>query len=323
MVSKVNVAVIGVGFWGKNHARVFSELNDAELIAVCDVDSEKAESIAGKYGASSYIRLEDFLENKDIEAVSICTPTATHYQIALKAIEYGKHILVEKPMVGNIKEAKHLLEEAERRDTHLMTGFIERFNPGVKRVKNLIKDGVLGEVILASARRVGRYPRRIGDVGVVKDTAIHDFDIMRFIFEREPCSVYARMGNSRDEFEDYAQVVLSFDGFQTAFVEANWLTPHKLRNLTVTGEEAIASLNYLTQEVTIEDIDKMVKPSSKWEEPLMIELEEFAHSIIEDRDPLVAGEDGLRALEIAEAAITSAHTKRVVKMHGVFEGCNA
>jgi UDP-N-acetylglucosamine 3-dehydrogenase len=317
MVNKINVGVIGVGFWGKNHARVFSELGKAELVAVCDVDSKKAESVAEKHGVLSHTRLENLLQNKDIEAVSVCTPTATHYQIALKAIEYGKHVLVEKPMVSNTKEAEHLLKEAERKDTHLMTGFIERFNPGVQRVKGLIEDGVLGEVILASARRVGRYPRRIGDVGVVKDTAVHDFDIMRFIFEREPHSVYARMGNSRNEFEDYAQVVLSFDGFQTGFVEANWLTPRKIRSLTVTGKEAIATLNYLTQEVTIEDVDKMVKPSNKWEEPLMIELEEFVQSVGEDRDPLVTGEDGLRALEISEAAIRSAHAKRVVKMHGV------
>jgi len=187
-------------------------LGKAELVAVCDVDSKKAESVAEKHGVLSHTRLENLLENKDIEAVSVCTPTTTHYQIALKAIEYGKHVLVEKPMVSNTKEAEHLLKEAKRKDKHLMTGFIERFNPGVQRVKSLIKDGVLGEVILASARRVGRYPKRIGDVGVVKDTAVHDFDIMRFIFEREPHSVYAKMGNSRNEFEDYAQVVLSFDG---------------------------------------------------------------------------------------------------------------
>jgi len=317
MVSRVNIGVIGVGFWGKNHARVFSELEKAELTAVCDVDSKKVENIAEKYGVSSYTTLENLLKNKDVEAVSICTPTTTHYQIALKAFKYGKHILVEKPMVSNTEEAKHLLKESERKGTHLMVGFIERFNPGVQRVKGLIKDGVLGEVILASARRVGRYPKRIGDVGVVKDTAIHDFDIMRFIFEREPCSVYARMGNSRNEFEDYAQVVLSFDGFQTGFVEANWLTPRKIRNLTVTGKEAIATLNYLTQEIMIEDVDKMVKPTHKREEPLMIELEEFTQSIIEDRDPLVTGEDGLRALEISEAAIKSAYAERVVKMNGV------
>lgn len=316
MVGRVNVGVIGVGFWGKNHARVFSELEKAELTAVCDVDSKKVEKIAEKYGVSSYTRLENLLEDEDIEAVSICTPTTTHYQIALTALKYGKHILVEKPMVSNAEEAKHLLNEGEKKGTHLMVGFIERFNPGVQKVKGLIKDGVLGEVILASARRVGRYPKRIGDVGVVKDSAIHDFDIMRFIFEREPCSVYARMGNSRNGFEDYAQVVLSFDGFQTGFVEANWLTPRKIRNLTVTGKEAIATLDYLTQEIMIEDVDKMVKPTNKREEPLMIELEEFTQSIIEDRDPLVTGEDGLRALEISEAAIKSAHGEQVVKMHG-------
>ncbi len=315
MVNEIGVGVIGVGYWGKNHARVFSELENAKLVAVCDTDPKRAENAAKKYGATSYTVPENLLENKNIETVSICTPTTTHYGIALKAIEYGKHLLVEKPMVSTIQEAKYLLEKSERKGLHVMTGFIERFNPGVQKIKVLIKDGILGETILVSARRVGRRPERIGDVGIVKDTAIHDFDIMRFMFEQEPHSVYARIGNLHNEFGDYAQIVLSFNGVQTGFVEANWLTPRKIRTLTVTGKEAIATLNYLTQEITIEDGDKMIKPANKWEEPLMIELKEFVQSIIEDRDPLVTGKDGLRALEIAEAAIKSAHMNRVVKIH--------
>jgi len=315
MVNEIGVGVIGVGYWGKNHARVFSELENAKLVAVCDTDPKRAENAAKKYGATSYTVPENLLENKNIETVSICTPTTTHYGIALKAIEYGKHLLVEKPMVSTIQEAKYLLVKSERKGLHVMTGFIERFNPGVQKIKVLIKDGILGETILVSARRVGRRPERIGDVGIVKDTAIHDFDIMRFMFEQEPHSVYARIGNLHNEFGDYAQIVLSFNGVQTGFVEANWLTPRKIRTLTVTGKEAIATLNYLTQEITIEDGDKMIKPANKWEEPLMIELKEFVQSIIEDRDPLVTGKDGLRALEIAEAAIKSAHMNRVVKIH--------
>lgn len=312
MVGKVNIGVIGAGFWGKNHARVFSELETSRLVGVCDLDSEKATRIAEKRGASPYTRPEDLLKNSEVQAVTVCTPTTTHYEIAQKAIEYGKHVFVEKPMVATVKEARRLIEDSERRGVNLMVGFIERFNPGVQRMKSLIKDGVLGEVILASARRVGRWPRRIGDVGVVKDTAIHDFDIMRYLFEQDPHSVYARIANSNHELEDYAQVVLSFDGVQTGFVEANWLTPRKIRTLTVTAREGIASLDYLTQEIAVEDINRMVKPSSKWKEPLMIELKEFIQSIIEARDPLVTGQDGLRALEIAETAIRSAHRNQVI-----------
>lgn len=319
MVNDVNIGVIGVGFWGKNHARVFSELENARLAAVCDIDLKRATDVARRYGATCHARSEDLLENKDIEAVSICTPTTTHYEVALRAIENRKHVLVEKPMVSNTKQARNLIRESERKGVNLMVGFIERFNPGVQRIKSLIRDGLLGEVILASARRVGRWPKRIGDVGVVKDTAIHDFDIMRFLFEQEPASVYARMANSNHELEDYAQVVLSFDDFRTGFVEANWLTPRKIRTLTVTGKEGIATLNYLTQEIAIEDIDKMVKPSHNWREPLTIELKEFIHSILEDRDPLVTGQDGLRALSIAEAAIKSASENRVITFSEKFQ----
>jgi len=313
-VRKLRVGVIGAGFWGKNHIRVFSELENVELVAVCDIDPRKAKDITEKYRVKPYMSVEGLLEKEDIEAVSICTPTTTHYQIALEAIERGKHVLVEKPMVSTSEEAKRLLVKAEEKGVKMMVGFIERFNPGVQRVKSLLKTGALGKVVLAFARRVGRWPERIGDVGVVKDTAIHDLDIMRFIFKQEPRSVYAKMGSLGHKFEDYVQVMLGFNGIQTGLIEANWLTPHKIRTLTVTGDEAVVTLNYLTQEITIEDFEKMMKPTCRWEEPLAFELKDFAESILEDRDPKVTGRDGLRALEIAEAAIESARINGSVEM---------
>ncbi len=311
---KLRVGVIGAGFWGQNHIRVFSELGDVELVAVCDIDSRIARDVTEKYRVKPYTSLEALLKREDIDAISICTPTTTHYSIAIAAIERGKHVFVEKPMVSTSGEAKDLLAKSEAKGLHVMVGFIERFNPGVQRVKRLIKSGVLGEIVLAFAKRVGRWPERIGDVGVVKDTAIHDFDIMRFIFDHEPLSLYARMGSLGHKFEDYAHIVLGFNGIQTGFVEANWLTPHKIRTLTVTGEDAVVTLNYLTQEVIIEDVEKMMKPTYKWEEPLVLELKDFVNSILEDRDPQVTGRDGLRALEIAEAAIESARINRNVEM---------
>jgi UDP-N-acetylglucosamine 3-dehydrogenase len=313
-IRTIRVGIIGAGFWGQNHIRVFSELGNVELIAVCDIDPSRSKAIAEKYRVKPYTSVEDLLKRKDIDAIDICTPTTTHYPIAIAAIEHGKHVFVEKPMVSTSGEAKDLLAKAEETGLHVMVGFIERFNPGVQRVKRLIKSGALGEIVLAFAKRVGRWPERIGDVGVVKDTAIHDFDIMRFIFDHEPRSLYARMGSLGHKFEDYAHIVLGFNGIQTGFVEANWLTPHKIRTLTVTGEDAVVTLNYLTQEITIEDFEKMMKPTYKWEEPLVLELEDFAESILEDHDPKVTGRDGLRALEIAEAAIESARINRNVEM---------
>jgi len=222
--------------------------------------------------------------------------------------------LVEKPMARSPKEAKEILSAAERKGVCLMTGFIERFNPGVQRVKKLIADGVLGEVVLAFARRVGRWPERGGDIGVVKDSAIHDIDIMRFLFEEEVASVYARAGSLGHKFEDYAQIILGFSGDRTAFVEANWLTPRKIRMLTVTGTDAIATVDYITQEVTVGNAEKSVTPNFKWEEPLMLELKHFTESIIAERRPLVTGFDGLKALEVAEAVLRSAKNGEKVKL---------
>lgn len=314
MSKKIGVGVIGTGFWGRNHARVLSELENTKLVAICDINSERAEAIAKKYNADWYTRDDDLLGREDIDGVCICTPTTTHSEIALKAIRHGKHLLVEKPMADTIVQAAKILEKANENKLHLMVGFIERFNPGLTRTKSIIDKGEIGEVVLAISRRVGRWPERIGDVGVVKDSAIHDLDIMRFLFAEEPQTVYARAGSLNHRYEDYAQIVLSFSGIKTAFVEANWLTPRKVRTLTVTGSKAIVNADYLTQEITIEDDEKEVKPKTGYSEPLKLELENFANSIINNREPNVTGLDGLRALQIAEASLKSAKTGRTIQL---------
>lgn len=313
-MKRIKVGVIGAGSWGKNHLRVFSELETAELVAVCDREEARAKSLSERYGITYYSHFKDLLKREEVEAVTICTPTTTHFKIALEAVELGKHVFVEKPMVSTSEEAQRLLAKAEEKGVNLMVGFIERFNPGVQKVKSLIKSNIFGNVVLAFARRVGRWPERIGDVGVVKDTAIHDLDIMRFIFEQEPQSIYARMGSLGHRFEDYAQIMLGFHGIQTGFIEANWLTPKKKRTLTVTCENAIVSLDYLTQKITVEDVYGLRDVSPNWDEPLMLELQDFVESIIEDRAPSVTGMDGLNALNLAELAIASAKKNAVINV---------
>lgn len=313
-MKRVKVGVIGAGSWGKNHLRVFSELETAELVAVCDREEARVKNLSERYGITYYSHFRDLLKREEVEAVTICTPTTTHFKIALEAVELGKHVFVEKPMVSTSEEAQRLLSKAEEKGVNLMVGFIERFNPGVQKVKSLIKSNIFGNVVLAFARRVGRWPERIGDVGVVKDTAIHDLDIMRFIFEQEPQSIYARMGSLGHRFEDYAQIMLGFHGIQTGFIEANWLTPKKKRTLTVTCENAIVSLDYLTQKITVEDVYGLRDVSPNWDEPLMLELQDFVESIIEDRAPSVTGMDGLNALNLAELAIASAKKNVVINV---------
>jgi UDP-N-acetylglucosamine 3-dehydrogenase len=169
--------------------------------------------------------------------------------------------------------------------------------------------------VCATAKRVSQWPERIGDVGVVKDTAIHDIDVMLYLFNRDPIAVYAKTGSMRHKkFEDYAQVMLTFEGGKTAFIESNWLTPYKTRVLIATGSEAIMSLDYITQELRIEDAKETVQPRYPVQEPLKLELRHFANCVAGREKPLITGLDGLRALRIAESALKSSVTGRIVKL---------
>lgn len=314
-MKKVRVAVIGVGFWGRNHVRVLSEIPEVELIAICDIDRQKADTISEKYGLKSYGDSMDMYKREKIDAVTICVWSSKLAEETIRALKMGKHAFVEKPMASSLKEAQKVLKVAESNRLKLQVGFIERFNPGVRRVKEIIEDGVIGEPIFATARRVSRWPQRIGDVGVVKDMAIHDIDVIRFLFNEDPVSVYARAGCLwHEKFEDYAQIMLIFPSGKTALIETNWLTPYKIRKLTVTGSEAIVDLDYITQEVTIETPKQTLTPRYEWEEPLKIELKHFIECILNDTDPFVSGVDGIKALKIAEAALKSAAKGRAVNI---------
>jgi len=314
-MKKLGVAVIGTGFWGKNHARVYTELAETDLIAICDIDAERAKSVAKQFGVKPYVNTGSMLKNKDIEAVSICTWSTCLAKEALKALKAGKHVLVEKPMAANSKQAQKLLQTAEKEALHLTVGFLMRFIPGLQHIERAVKDRTIGELVCATSKRVSQWPERIGDVGVVKDTAIHDIDVMRYIFNEDPIAVYGKTGNmTHTKFEDYAQLMLTFEGGKTAFIESNWLTPYKTRTLVATGSKAIMRLDYITQELTIENEKETLQPRYPVKEPLKLELQNFAKSILENERPLATGEDGLKALQIAEAALKSSATGRVVKL---------
>ena len=314
-MKKLGVAVIGTGFWGRNQARVFSELSETQLVAVCDVNPERAKAVADQFGVEGYTDSRRLLRRRDVEAVTICTWSTNLAVEATRALKAGKHVLIEKPMASSSQQAKRIMDLAEKKERHVMVGYLMRFIPGVQRIKDAIEKGEIGTIVCATARRVSQWPERIGDIGVVKDLAIHDIDIIRYLFAEEPLAVYAMAGHLRHKtFEDYTQIILTFDAGKTAFIEANWLTPYKIRNLIVTGSEAIVSLDYLTQEITIETAGQTLKPQYEWKEPLKLELQHFANCILKGAEPLVTGVDGLKALLIAEAALKSAAKCRVIKL---------
>lgn len=314
-MKRLGVAVIGAGFWGRNHARVFKELEMAELLAVCDINPERAKNVAMQFHVDAYTSVRRMLKRKDIEAVSICTWSTSLAKEASKALKAGKHVLIEKPMAAKAEDAEKLLRIAESEGLHLTVGFLMRFIPGIQYIKSAAENRTIGEVVCATAKRVSQWPERIGDVGVVKDLAIHDIDIMRYIFNGEPQTVYAKTGSMKHrKFEDYAHIMLTFEGGRSAFIESNWLTPYKTRTLVVTGSAAIAKLDYITQELTIEESEKTVQPRIPWQEPLKLELKNFVNCILGREKPLVTGMDGLKALKIAEAALKSSKISRTVKI---------
>jgi len=190
-----------------------------------------------------------------------------------------------------------------------------RFIPGLQSIKKAVQDKTIGELVCASGKRVSQWPERIGDVGVVKDTAIHDIDVMLHLFNEDPIGVYAKTGSMRHiRYEDYAQIMLTFKGGKSAFIESNWLTPYKTRILIATGSEAIMNLDYITQELTVENAKETLKPRYPMQEPLKLELQHFANCIMKKDKPLITGLDGLKALRIAESALKSSATGRIVKL---------
>jgi UDP-N-acetylglucosamine 3-dehydrogenase len=314
VVRKLKVGVIGCGSWGLNHARVYTELPSVELVRVVDLDRGRAEKTGLRYDVDWDTDIYRILEDSEIEAVSICTPTITHADIALLSLEHDKNILVEKPMTNTLEEAEEVIRKSEKAGLKLSVGFVERFNPAVMEASRLIDEGVIGEVILAHTRRVSRRPLRIGDVGVVKDLAIHDVDIINQIFKEEPKQIFGIAGSIAHKFEDYANINLSYHGNRNAFIETNWLTPKVVRTLTITGSEGIINIHYRSQEITIENNERLLQPYLEYREPLYLELEDFASSILEDREPCITGEDGYKALKICEGALISAKKGEAVDL---------
>ncbi|MDR1993348.1 MAG: Gfo/Idh/MocA family oxidoreductase [Nitrososphaerota archaeon] len=314
-MTKLGVAVIGTGQWGKNHARIYNELSSTELVAVCDVNMQRAKAMAELYGAKAYSDSAEMLRDKSIEAVNVCTWSTILFQEALNALNAGKHVLVEKPLAATLQQAEQLVKTAKANGLHLTVGFLMRFIPGLQQIREAVENKQIGELVCATAKRVSQWPERIGDVGVVKDTAIHDIDVMNFIFNQQPLSVYANMGSMKiQKFEDYAQIMLTYEGGRTAFIEANWLTPYKTRSLTVTGSDAIMRLDYMTQDFWIEQKTETIQPRLSFQEPLRAELQHFVSCITEKKTPLVTGEDGVKALKVAAAAIESSAQNRAVSI---------
>jgi UDP-N-acetylglucosamine 3-dehydrogenase len=306
-LKNLRAGVIGVGAMGNHHARIYSELRDVELVGVADINTRLAAEIASKYNTEAFDNCEHLLK-RDLDAVSIAVPTSRHKEIALKVVNHGVHMLMEKPIADSLDSADVIIDAVRRENLKLMIGHIERFNPAILKLKALISAGKLGQVLSISCRRVGPYPPRIRDVGVIIDLAVHDIDAISYLYGERAKNVYAIGGNSFHIKEDHASIILRYADNKSGVVETNWLTPHKIRKLTVTGTEGVAHADYLEQSLEIWREGEVIEVQIEKREPLKNELELFLHAIANDEEPSPSGEEGKSTLLVALSAIKSYET---------------
>jgi predicted dehydrogenase len=322
--TSLRFAVIGGGSMGYNHARVLSEMDGVELVGLADPDPLARQRIARRFRVPTFADYRNLLDQARPHAVSVVVPTRLHHEIAAAAIAAGCHVLVEKPIASSCDEGADLIERAEERGVVLSVGHIERFNPAVRELKRRLDRGDLGTIFQVHARRLGPFPTRVRDVGVVIDLATHDVDVMRFLLEADVERVYAETARRiHTDHEDLLSGLVKFANGAIGVLDVNWLTPTKIRELTVTGERGMFRVDYLSQDLFFyqnESVEQTWRPGDgltrvsegdvlkvriERQEALAAELAAFAAAARGEDQPVVTAGDGLAALRLAEAIVRS------------------
>ena len=308
--SSLRVAVIGVGGWGKNHARVLSNLG--ALSAVCDMDVKRGAEISEKYGVDCYTSLDQMLhKEQNLDACFLCTPTKSHYELANRVIERGIHLFVEKPLSFSSKECNDLVDLAQNKKIILTAGYIERYNPVVQDVKRIIQSRKYGEPLMMEFHRENRMPMHITDVGIIYDTSVHDIDTAMYLFDSKPIVVFARTGKKFHTYEDFATIMLGFEDQRVAIIASNWITPKRVRRFSAVCTDGIISGDFISQEIKIDDMDSTTIPRREFKEPLSIEITAFLDSVTGTQygtDKIVSSIEATWVTKVAESAILSSNT---------------
>jgi len=296
MSQRVKVGVAGVGHMGKEHARIYSELQEVELVGVHDSNPDTARKIAAKCKTRAFGSLEEMVDA--VDAASIVTPTTTHLAIAEPFLKRGKHVLVEKPIAMDTEEARKLVDLAEKHGAKLAVGHVERFNPVLVALEER-----LGRPRFIEAHRLSPYPGRSTDIGVVMDLMIHDLEIILHLVRSPVTSVDAVGVPVLSKGEDIANARIRFANGCVANLTTSRISPEKLRKIRVFQDDAYLSLDYMKQEGEIyKRLDGKITrdkiPVMKGE-PLKNQLAEFVMNVRENTDPRVAGAHGFEALKLA------------------------
>jgi len=310
----LRVGVIGAGVMGTNHARVLAGLPDISLVGVVDPLPTHRTRATDLIECRTFENLDELLA-EGVDAVTIAAPTHFHHEIALICIRQKIHVLVEKPIASSVEEAREIVAAAQRAGVTLMVGHVERFNPAVAAVKQAIS----GEDILSIAiTRVGPFPPRMSNVGVVIDLAVHDIDLICWFTESDIVEVQPQLSSAVAEREDIALLQFRTASGVLAHINTNWLTPFKARNVTVATRGKYVMGDLLTRQVT-ECFG--FKPDGSYsmrhlpvghEEPLRAELIAFLHAVRSGSAPAVSGDEAVASLEIATRCLeTSAKVAAV------------
>ncbi len=327
----IRAAVIGVGSMGKNHARIYSELEGVTLVAVADPDAGRREAAARRFRVPTYATHTDLLAAESVDVVSVTVPTGLHHPVAMAALANGAHVLVEKPITSTLAEADELIGEAAARGLTLTVGHIERFNPAVAELQKRLAAGDLGQVFQVQARRLSPFPLHVLDVGVVMDLATHELDMMRYLLGREVTRLFAETSrNLHASHEDMLSSILRFEHGVIGVLDINWLTPTKVRELRITGERGMFQVDYITQDLYFYE---NAEAASHWDtlalfrgveegnvlklrvikaEPLERELRAFVAAVRDGTPPKVSGADGRQALRLASLLLASAAQNQVL-----------
>jgi predicted dehydrogenase len=297
----LRVGVIGVGVMGSNHARVLAEMPGVKLVGVADPDRQQQDLVKRVLGCAAVSDIEALFA-LGLDAVTIAAPTHLHHEIALASIQRGLHVLVEKPIASSSEEGREIIAAARRAGVTLMVGHVERFNPAVET----IKDAIRGEEILSIAiTRVGPFPPRMSNVGVVIDLAVHDIDLIRWFTDSEIVEVQPQLSSAVAEREDIALLQFRTASGVLAHINTNWLTPFKARQITVATRGKYIMGDLLTRQVTEcfgfqpDGSYSMRHLSVGHAEPLRAELQAFVAAVAAGKPPAVSGEEGVASLEIA------------------------
>ena len=301
---KLRVAVVGVGHLGEYHVQKYQAISNVELVGVVDANHDRGNEIAKRYGVKAYSNHDQILDR--VDAVSLAVPTEMHFEVAKDILAKGVHLLIEKPITYELEPANTMVKMARERDLVFQVGLIERFNPAVIKMASL-----LNQPVFLESHRMNEFTIRGIDVDVVLDLMIHDLDIILHNVASEIREVHAVGMSVITGKTDIANARIVFEDGTVANLTASRVSSKTLRKIRVFQPDAYLSVNCLTREISIIGIDIEVEDLNDFppltpekikfpgRDPLADEISSFVNAVVNSSDPVVSGEDGRKALEVA------------------------